>query len=58
VLSCSSIGQNAFNFIYACTGPTRQYVAAGETLTFTAQTFAGSGGFFRAFVSGHYETVP
>jgi hypothetical protein len=58
LLPCSAIGQNALNFVYACVGPTLHYVSPGETLTFSVETFASSGGFFRVFVSGYYEPAP
>ena len=57
-LPCSLIGQNALNFLHACTGPTRHYVEAGQTLRFAFETLSSSTGFFRAFVAGYYETVP
>ncbi len=53
-----SQGQNALNYVYACGALTKQYVNAGETLRFSAETFANSGGFFRVLVSGYYEPVP
>jgi hypothetical protein len=58
LLPCSPIGQNPLNFVYACVGPTLQYVSPGETLTFSVETFASAGGFFRVFVSGYYEPAP
>lgn len=57
-LSCTPQGQNALNFVYACAGPTKHYVNAGETLRFAVQTFANAGGFYRVFLSGYYEPVP
>ena len=39
-------------------GPTKQYVQAGETLSFSVQTLTSQGGFYRVFVSGYYEPVP
>ena len=57
-LPCTPQGQNALNFVYACGGLTKHVVNAGQTLRFTAQTFANAGGFFRVLVSGYYEPVP
>ena len=57
-LTCHPQGQNALNHIYTCATPMKQYVEAGESLTFIVQTLSNSGGNFRVFVSGHYETVP
>ncbi len=57
-LSCLAQGQNSLNFIFACAGPIRQYVEPGATLNFNFQTFASNGGFYRVFVSGHYEPAP
>lgn len=57
-LSCLAQGQNALNFIFACAGPVKQYVEPGATLSFNFQTFASAGGFYRVFVSGHYEPAP
>ena len=57
-LSCVAQGQNTLNFVFACAGPIRQYVEPGATLSFNFQTFAGAGGFYRVFVSGHYEPAP
>lgn len=57
-LPCGVIGQNALNHIYACGGSTKHYVQAEETLSFSVQTFASAGGFYRVFVSGYYEAVP
>lgn len=57
-LPCTPQGQNALNFVYACGALTKQYVNAGETLRFSVETFANSGGFFRVLVSGYYEPAP
>ncbi len=57
-LACFAQGQNTLNFIFSCAGPIRHIVEPGGTLSFNFQTFASAGGFYRVFVSGHYEAVP
>jgi len=53
-LACNQIGSGS----YACAGPTKQYVLAGERLTFSFATSADIGGSFRFFVSGYYAHSP
>jgi len=57
-LTCHAQGENALNHIYTCATPMKMYVEANQTLTFIVQTLSNTGGNFRVFVSGHYESVP
>lgn len=58
--SCQQTGQttNGLNHFFACSGPTRFYADAGETVRFFVNTTNSAGGFHRAFVSGYYVPVP
>ena len=58
--SCQQTGQtgNGLNHFFACSGPTKFYAEAGQTLQFFVALSDSDGGFHRAFVSGHFVPVP
>jgi hypothetical protein len=58
--SCQQTGQtaNGLNHFFACSGPTRFYAEAGQTVHFFVALSDSDGGFHRALLSGHFVPVP
>ena len=58
-LACVPMGQtsNNLNHFFSCSGQTKFYATAGQTVTLEVST-AGSGGFARGFISGYLVPVP
>jgi len=57
-IDCHQTGTDGANHWFACSGMTRFYAGAGETVTFSMQTVDSVGAEYRVFISGHYVPAP
>lgn len=58
--SCQQTGQtgNGLNHFFSCSGQTKFYAEAGQTVRFFVALSNSDGGFHRSFVSGYLVSVP